>query len=334
MNDLISVIVPIYNVEKYLDKCVKSIIEQTYKNLEIILVDDGSTDGSVSICDEWAKRDKRIIVIHKTNGGLSDARNAGLKVARGKFVGFVDSDDYIFNTMYEKLYQKTVETNADMTLCGIIHEYEDGSTQVLNEVNLKNVNSENILEFYTKAGKKTVGNEIITENIMGSVCRVLYKKSFINNKFFEYGMFCEDLVFNSSLITKNTKIAIVEDHLYVYLQRSGSILHTFDMKKYEKRLQFTNRIIDILESKVSNTSFCSYKFQLYLVFLNEIFLSNNSKEILKLLLQSDIFTRLNNKVNYKIKQKETKLFVYKVANFVAYKKMFKLYSFFVRKLKR
>ena len=105
-NEIISVIIPIYNVEKYLDKCIRSVVEQTYKNLEIILVDDGSPDQCGTICDKWAEKDKRIRVIHKTNGGLSDARNAGLDAAAGAFIGFVDSDDYIHTQMYQRLYEK------------------------------------------------------------------------------------------------------------------------------------------------------------------------------------------------------------------------------------
>ena len=102
--ELISIIVPVYNVEKYVEKCINSIINQTYKNLQIILVDDGSKDNSGKICDEFKLKDNRIEVIHKNNGGLSDARNAGLKLAKGDYIGFVDSDDYIEADMYETLY--------------------------------------------------------------------------------------------------------------------------------------------------------------------------------------------------------------------------------------
>lgn len=102
---LISIIVPIYNVELYLEKCIESIINQTYKNLEIILVDDGSTDSCGKICDEYAKKDNRIKVIHKINGGLSDARNKGMEIAKGKYIGFVDGDDYVASDMYETLYK-------------------------------------------------------------------------------------------------------------------------------------------------------------------------------------------------------------------------------------
>ena len=113
MKDLISVIVPIYNVEKYLEKCVNSITSQTYKNLEIILVDDGSTDSSPEICEKLKQSDDRIIVIHKKNGGLSSARNAGLDIAKGKYIGCVDSDDYIDEKMYEKLCRTLKEEHIE-----------------------------------------------------------------------------------------------------------------------------------------------------------------------------------------------------------------------------
>ena len=117
MNPLISVIVPVYKAEKYLDKCVQSIVNQTYKNLEIILVDDGSPDNCPEMCDEWAKKDSRIKVIHKENGGVSSARNAGLDNSFGDYIGFVDSDDFIENDFYECLYDNLVENGADISFC-------------------------------------------------------------------------------------------------------------------------------------------------------------------------------------------------------------------------
>ena len=114
---LISIIIPVYKVEKYLEKCIKSVLDQTYKNLQIILVDDGSPDNCGNICDNYAKIDNRIEVIHKENGGLSDARNVGLKKARGKYIGFVDSDDYVSNEMFENMYNTLVNNNADVSIC-------------------------------------------------------------------------------------------------------------------------------------------------------------------------------------------------------------------------
>lgn len=114
----VSIIVPIYNVEKYLSKCIESILYQTYKNIEIILVNDGSLDNSAQICDEYAKKDDRIIVIHKANGGVSSARNAGIDIATGKYIGFVDPDDYIENNMYELMVNKIEKYKADIAICG------------------------------------------------------------------------------------------------------------------------------------------------------------------------------------------------------------------------
>ena len=117
-NDLISIIVPVYNMEQYMERCVNSIINQTYHNLEIILVDDGSTDHSPAMCDEYALRDGRIKVVHKPNGGLSDARNAGLTVASGNYIGYVDSDDWIEPQMYEKMYAVTPMAGVCPIMCG------------------------------------------------------------------------------------------------------------------------------------------------------------------------------------------------------------------------
>ena len=117
--DLISVIVPVYRTEAYLDRCIESIVDQTYTNLEIILVDDGSPDRCPQMCDEWARRDTRIRVIHKKNGGLSDARNAGMAAATGEYIGFVDSDDWIKPDMFRLLYEKMEQMQSDIAACGV-----------------------------------------------------------------------------------------------------------------------------------------------------------------------------------------------------------------------
>ncbi len=121
----ISIIVPVYKVEKYLKKCVDSILAQTFSDFELILVDDGSPDNSGRICDDYAKKDARVRVVHKQNGGLSSARNAGIEVAKGKYLGFVDSDDYIAEDMYELLYKAIIKEEADLSICGIYDVYEE-----------------------------------------------------------------------------------------------------------------------------------------------------------------------------------------------------------------
>ena len=131
MNEpLVSVIVPVYKVEKYLDKCVESIVGQTYKNLEIILVDDGSPDNCPAMCDKWADRDSRIKVIHKQNGGVSSARNAGIDAVQGEFIGFVDSDDWLEPDMYDCLVKNALEYNADISRCGYFVDWSDHTSYV------------------------------------------------------------------------------------------------------------------------------------------------------------------------------------------------------------
>lgn len=122
---MISIIVPIYNVEKYLPKCIESIINQTYTDLEILLIDDGSTDNSGLICDKYASIDNRIRVIHKKNGGLSDARNVGLDICKGKYISFIDSDDYIELTMYEKMIKIMINQKVDIVSCNYNHIYNN-----------------------------------------------------------------------------------------------------------------------------------------------------------------------------------------------------------------
>ena len=116
----ISVIVPVYNCEKYIGKCIESILNQTFKDLELILIDDGSADESGKICDEYKIQDKRVKVIHEKNSGVSIARNVGINVAKGKYIGFVDSDDYLAPDMYESLYENLMKSHADVAICGIM----------------------------------------------------------------------------------------------------------------------------------------------------------------------------------------------------------------------
>ena len=121
----ISVIIPVYKVEEYINRCIKSVVNQTYDNLEIILVDDGSPDNCPVICDKWAEKDSRIKVIHKNNGGLSDARNMGMKIASGELIGFIDSDDWISKEMYQLLYENMKENESDISACGVKMVWED-----------------------------------------------------------------------------------------------------------------------------------------------------------------------------------------------------------------
>ena len=213
MNNLISVIVPVYNVEKFLVKCVDSILAQTYTNLEIILVDDGSPDNCPAICDELAKKDNRIKVVHKENGGLSSARNAGLDIAKGEYIGFVDSDDFIAQDMYEYLYNLIEKHNVEVSQ---IQSYDvdinynvldDGCDQNQGEVlnNLQNIS--NILQ-----RKGTIG-----------VVFNLFKKEFIGNLRFKEGFYNEDMLFDYYLFRDGGNIYVDSIKKYYYLINNNSI---------------------------------------------------------------------------------------------------------------
>ena len=212
--DLISVIVPVYNVEPYLDRCVQSIVDQTYSTLEIILVDDGSPDNCGAMCDAWAEKDSRIRVIHKENGGLSDARNAGMTVASGVYMGFVDSDDYISADMYQTLYDRMTVDGSDIAACGVEMVFEDG----------------------TPSRRLTgVGNCILDKNeAMEAVIREtwlkqpvwykLYKTELIRDISFPVGKYHEDVFWTWQAVARADRVSVVETPCYYYVQRSGSIM--------------------------------------------------------------------------------------------------------------
>lgn len=218
MNDLISIIVPVYKVEPYLRKCIDSILGQTYKNLEIILVDDGSPDSCGAICDEYAASDTRVRVIHKENGGLSSARNAGLNVASGKFIGFVDSDDWCALDMYEYLYNAMQESSADIVICG---HYE-----VTGE-NLKHIGVKGeILLDRTEAMIMLLTDKEITNY----VCNKLYPANLFANIRFPEGRVYEDIAVMYKLFEKADRILILPEARYYYVQRKSGIVKNHTMK--------------------------------------------------------------------------------------------------------
>lgn len=237
-SDLISVIVPIYKVEKYLPKCVESILNQTYTNLEIILVDDGSPDNCGNICEEYAKKDARIKVIHKVNGGLSDARNAGIEIASGEYLGFVDSDDFIHPKMYESLYNAIIENGAEVSICTFQNVAEDENIEYCDASNLEwNILKSETDKFYYSFDEKTSVTAVVAWN-------KLYKKELFSGIRYPYGKIHEDEFTTYKLLEKADKIACTQYPFYYYLQRAGSIMNNgFDKRSlyrldaYKERLE-------------------------------------------------------------------------------------------------
>ena len=214
MDSLISVIVPVYNVEKYFDKCIQSIVEQTYNKLEIILVDDGSTDSCSQKCDEWGKKDQRIIVIHKKNGGLSDARNCGLKAASGEYIGFVDSDDWIAPEMYEKLKSALGEDDSDISACTVRTTEESGELRELLTIKKRAVLSR-------LQAQKALLEET---DLKQPVWYKLYRKHTLDGVLFEKGKQHEDVYWSYLVVGSAKRISLIEYEGYFYRQRQKSIM--------------------------------------------------------------------------------------------------------------
>ncbi len=225
MGDLISVIIPVYKVEAFLERCLTSVIKQTYRNLEIILVDDGSPDNCPQMCEEWAARDSRIRVIHKENGGLSSARNAGMDIASGDYIGFVDSDDWIEPEMYERLYTLLSGSGADMSLCDIqLDKYERPIRQP-KHIKAEIWGRKECLDcFFRINGEKSN---------TGVYRYLLDKRAFGNYRFVE-GMVNEDVHAAYFFSSRCRKAAVTNEVFYHYFQNpKGITLNTFSDNKLD-----------------------------------------------------------------------------------------------------
>ena len=216
---IISVVIPIYNMEKYLNKCIESVINQTYRNLEILLIDDGSTDNSPGMCDEWAKKDNRIKVFHKTNGGLSDAKNYGIEHASGKFIGFVDSDDWIEENMYEELYKEAMDNNADIIICGRYLEFSN--CKIIQSASKKSI----------MTGKEAIIKMDSFGEFDMSSCDKMYRIELFENIRFPYGKKCEDAYVTYKLFNNSKVIEYYPVCFYHYLQRNNSISKSKHLNK-------------------------------------------------------------------------------------------------------
>lgn len=216
-SDLISVVVPVYCVEKYLNRCVSSLVGQTYEKMEIILVDDGSPDKCPDMCDVWAEKDERIKVIHKENGGLSDARNVGIEAAHGVYIMFVDSDDYIDPNMVEKLYAVLIKEKADMSMCAFLYVDENGNLidERNRDIPVKKMNL---------TGKEAIERLAMPKGWYYTIaCCKLYKKSLFDKIRFPYGRKNEDVYVAHLLFGACDLVASISEPLYYYVQRDSSI---------------------------------------------------------------------------------------------------------------
>lgn len=247
---LISVIVPVYNVEVYLSRCIESIINQTYQKLEIILVNDGSKDRSGIICDDYKTIDSRIKVIHKKNGGLSDARNAGLEIAKGAYISFIDSDDWIELNMIEKLLNEAINNCAEIAIGRRYRVYQNESKKIES--------------FQKYPGAKIMTTEKALECLMSfcgfdmSVCDKLFKRELFTNIVFPYGKTCEDSFIIYKVFSRANRLVYVNIALYNYFFRENSITRNNKVNETVieatfEQMQFINRYYPKLKSSAASS---------------------------------------------------------------------------------
>ena len=239
MGEKISVIVPVYNVEQYLERCVDSIINQTYTNLEIILVNDGSTDNSGKLCDELAKKDERIRVIHKENGGLSDARNRGIEESESDLVGFIDSDDYIDRDMYEILLKNLNNTDADLSMCALYDVYNNTPEAQVTNKETWELSSEQAIKMVMEAKILSV-----------TAVNKLYRKSLFSDLKFEVGKIAEDAFIMIKLLDKCEKIVATNEKKYYYVHRENSITTQ----------KFSTKFLNVIEAYEQNSNIILEKY--------------------------------------------------------------------------
>ena len=307
----LSIIVPIYNVEKYLPRCIESILNQTFREFELILINDGSTDNCKEICEKYKKIDSRIIVVNKKNGGVSSARNFGIDISRGEYIGFVDPDDFIDANMYEILFNTANSYNSDMVICDYykVSEYDIKKYEEI-QLNNKGIIVENINNIDAIERILTVGEKFIVP------WNKIYKRRLFENLRYNEGMIYEDEFLAYRILYRCNKVSIINSSLYYYVQRKGSIVNsTFSSKKFDKVYAIKDRV-DFLKDKgivnlidKAEKSFIDYFVWNY--FIGYQRLENIGYELKKLKKEfNNIFYRILDNKLISIKEKLTLCILY------------------------
>lgn len=293
---LVSVIVPIYKVEKYLDKCIETIVNQTYKNLEIILVDDGSPDNCPKMCDKWAEKDNRIVVIHKKNDGVCSARNMGLDKSKGEWISFVDADDYIEPTYIEDMQKKAIETDSKYICCGYNKVYTNNQESINNNNTIKEIEA-----------KDFIISLLNVQNSYGFVHMKLIKKEVLEKiRFDEKLLVGEDALFNAQITKEIDKVVIYNKALYNYRVNLDSVVRRFDsnyVKKYTDSMEkMTKYIIDNYRGeKTIEVNLANYiVYHLMLISVNYCYnpQNNNKRKSLKEVCKMRIYANAIKNSNY------------------------------------
>ena len=280
--DKISVIIPIYKVEEYLNECIESAVNQTYKNLEIILVDDESPDNCPKMCDDWAKKDDRIIVIHKKNGGVSDARNTGIRVASGKYLFFLDADDYIENNLLEIAINKLKENDAQIFILGRSYLYG----------HKKEVKYSKDIEIVMDS-KEALDKMNMFQYYDVAVWDKVYERDLFKGIEFPKGKLCEDWYTTYKVIAKADRVVYNSTPLYVYRQREYSITHSNNIKINREPIYASKEVFEFIRNNYPDiipNALTKYVISCIGVYNNYVYYSDDSKkekdEILKIVKEN------------------------------------------------
>lgn len=302
--DLISVVVPVYKVEKYINRCVDSILRQTYTNIEIILVDDGSPDRCGEICDEYKKKDSRISVIHKENGGLSDARNAGTLTAKGTYITYIDSDDWVADEYIEILYSAIKKNNCSLSVCGFIKVSDYKTIGVIKD---KLTIFNNVEALQEMLYQKSFDN---------SACGKLYETSIMQNNLFPVGKWYEDLFTIYKVLAQSGDVVYVDSQLYYYWTNPNSIMHSsFDLRMFDE-IEAVDNIVGFVKTNMPKIAGSAYsrKFSSYSQVLRWIPRDIEDKEIKK---KEDVIWKFIKEYRFKMMLDRKARFKNRVAAFVS-----------------
>jgi glycosyltransferase involved in cell wall biosynthesis len=264
----LSVIIPCYNVENYVEKCINSLLQQTLNDIEIIVVNDGSKDNTLKILKKLVKENTNIKLIDKKNAGVSAARNDALKIAKGEYIGFLDSDDWVEKDMFEKMYNKAIKENLDIVACDTNAVYPDKNIIIKSNISESSTPQELMLNAYAVIWNK------------------IYKREILKGIEFKEGMtFCEDVLFLYMIYSRVNKVGSIEEPLHYYLQREGSLTYTYDKKLYQL-IDSLDNVVDFYKKEKKLKKYhdeieYSYVRYLYATFIKRLAKTKNKEEFKK-----------------------------------------------------
>lgn len=301
MNNLVSIIVPIYNVDRYLDECIHSIVNQTYRNLEIILINDGSKDKSYDICKKYANLDNRIILIDKENGGSASAKNYGLKIATGDYIAFVDSDDFIENDMIEYMVEQIVKTNVDIIQCEFVNLYKDSNHVNQSQIETKILSSQEFLRLFLIEWKNSL------------FWNKLFKKEVIENLYFQEGRCIDDEFFTYKCVINSTNIAVSNKIVYNYRMRKSSVMRseTSQRQILRDRIDYLIERYEIITSiyKELDNEFLENMLTYFLIISRNYYINENLINYMKNILKPIKFKIIASNIDIRVKIKIIKLMI-------------------------